>query len=79
MKKLLPADGGWNGVLKLPDVRDEESWALELLERRRVLAHPGYFYDFEQPGIAVVSLLPPPGGFQEGIRRLLTNSATMQT
>lgn len=79
MKKLLPADGGWNGVLKLPGVRDEESWALELLERRRVLAHPGYFYDFEQSGIAVVSLLLPPGGFQEGIRRLLANSATMKT
>jgi len=79
MKKLLPADGGWNGVLKLPGVRDEEAWALELLERRRALVHPGYFYDFEQSGIAVVSLLLPLGGFQEGIRRLLANSVTMQT
>jgi len=78
MKKLLPADGGWNGVLELPGARDEESWALELLERLRVLAHPGYFYDFEQSGIAVVSLLAPPGDFREGIRRLLANSVTMK-
>ena len=78
MEKLLPADGGWNGVLELPGTRDEEAWALELLERHRVLVHPGYFYDFEQPGIAVVSLLPPPVGFQEGIRRLLENSVTMK-
>lgn len=77
MKKLLPADGGWNGVLKLPSVRDEESWMLELLERHRVLAHPGYFYDFEQPGIAVVSLLLAPARFREGIGRLLAKGVTM--
>ncbi len=77
MKKLLPADGGWNGVLELPGIRDEESWALELLERERVLAHPGYFYDFERPGIAVVSLLLAPARFREGIGRLLAKGVTI--
>ena len=75
--RLLPADGGWSAVLKIPSMKDEESWVLELLERHRVLAHPGYFYDFEQPGIAVVSLLPPPARFQQGIGRLLANSVTI--
>ena len=77
MKKLLQADGGWSGVLELPGIRDGESWALELLERRRVLVHPGYFYDFDQPGIAVVSLLPPPARFREGIGRLLADGVTI--
>ena len=76
--RLLPSDGGWSGVLEMPGAREEESWALELLERRRVLAHPGYFYDFERPGIAVVSLLPPPALFQEGIGRLPANGATIE-
>lgn len=70
---LLAADGGWNAVLKLSAVEDEEEWACSLLEERRVLAHPGYFYEFEEQGIAVVSLLPPPPVFQEGVRRLLSH------
>jgi hypothetical protein len=75
--RLLPADGGWNAVLEIPSVKEEESWVLELLERERVLAHPGYFYDFEQPGIAVASLLLAPARFQEGIGRLLAKGVTI--
>ena len=68
--RLLPADGGWSAVLEIPLIPDEEEWALELLERKRVLVHPGYFFDFERPGIGVVSLLPAPNRFQEAIRRV---------
>ncbi len=76
--RLLAADGGWNAVLEIPDAKEEESWALGLLERHRVLIHPGYFYDFEQEGVAVLSLLLPAARFQEGARRLLAGSATIE-
>lgn len=73
--ELLPSDGGWSAVLHLPGIRDEEEWCLRLLERRQVWVHPGYFFEFEQPGILVVSLLVSPDRFQEGIQRLLAEAA----
>jgi aspartate/methionine/tyrosine aminotransferase len=68
--RLLPSDGGWSAVLRVPGVRDDEEWALSLLERQRVRVHPGYLFDFNGPGHAVVSLLPPPDLFREAVRRL---------
>jgi len=35
-----------------------------------VLVHPGYFFDFETDGFLVLSLLPEPGLFVEGLHRL---------
>lgn len=69
---LLRADGGWSVVLRIPAIRDEEAWVLRLLQEEQVLVHPGYFFDFEQPGHLVFSLLPPSSIFQEGFRRLFS-------
>ncbi len=52
-------------------MKSEEEWCLELLESDAVLAQPGFFYDFESDGFLVLSLLPPPEIFREGLRRLL--------
>jgi hypothetical protein len=49
----------------------EEDWVLSLLERDRVLVHPGYFFDFPSPAYLVLSLLPREGDFLEGIERIL--------
>jgi alanine-synthesizing transaminase len=67
---LLPADGGWSAVVALPGGRDDEVWALSLLEHD-VVVHPGYFYDFAEPGRLVLSLLPPPEQFAQGLERLV--------
>ncbi len=69
--RLLPADGGWTAVLQFSAISEEESWVLQLLEKKQLLVYPGYFFDFDQSGIAVVSLLPPEPVFQQGIGRLL--------
>ncbi|MCA1733166.1 MAG: pyridoxal phosphate-dependent aminotransferase, partial [Acidobacteria bacterium] len=53
----LPAEGGWSAVLHVPLVESEEDLALALLERYRVVVHPGYFFDFPTEGYLVVSLL----------------------
>jgi aspartate/methionine/tyrosine aminotransferase len=67
---VLDVQGGWNIVLKVPRVRSEEDWVLELLEKQDVLVQPGFFYDFEQEAYLVVSLLTPVGVFREGVGRL---------
>jgi len=64
--ELLPSDGGWSAVIALPPVRTDEEWALALLEHD-VIVHPGYFYDFDEPGRLVLSLLPPPEAFDRAL------------
>ena len=66
----LPADGGWSAVLRVPAIRSEESLVLDLLERDRVVVHPGYFFDFAHEAFLVVSLLPPPDVFARGVRAI---------
>ena len=67
---MLDVEGGWECVVKVPRVRSEEEWVLELLERRDVLVQPGYFYDFEEEAYLVVSLLTSSRVFGEGVERL---------
>jgi len=64
---VLPADGGWSGVIRVPATRSEEALVTELLERDAVVVHPGYFFDFPHEAFLVVSLLPEPGLFARGV------------
>jgi hypothetical protein len=68
---LLPAEGGWSAVLQIPATIGEEERALELLERHDVIVHPGYFFDFDREAFLVVSLLPEPEAFDEGLTRIV--------
>ncbi len=65
---VLPAEGGWSAVVRVPATRSEEALALELLERDAVVVHPGYFFDFPHEAFLVVSLLPEPEVFARGVR-----------
>jgi aspartate/methionine/tyrosine aminotransferase len=67
---LLRAEGGWYAVLQVPRTRLEEEWALTLLDKYDVLVQPGFFFDFESEAFLVLSLLPEPATFAEGLRRL---------
>lgn len=69
--QLLGAEGGWCAVIRVPESVDEETRCLALLERG-VAVHPGYFYDFPSGAHLVLSLLPQPDVFAEGVRRLLS-------
>ena len=71
----LRAEGGWYAILRVPSTRADDDWAVEILSRDAVFVHPGHFYDFPSEGHLVISLLPPPEVFQEGIRRLLARTA----
>ncbi len=72
--RVLRAEGGWSAVIQVPATRAEEALVLELLERRHVLAHPGYFFDFPREAFLVVSLLPPENDFADGASRLLAEA-----
>jgi aspartate/methionine/tyrosine aminotransferase len=71
----LHAEGGWYGVVRVPEIASEEDLVLSLLEGDGVLTHPGYFFDFQRGAHIVVSLLPAPGPFREGIARLIRHFA----
>ncbi len=65
---LLPVEGGWSAVLRMPRTHDDIATAM--LDRG-VIVHPGYFFDFESEGYIVVSLLTKPQIFGEGVKRII--------
>jgi aspartate/methionine/tyrosine aminotransferase len=79
--ELWPADAGFTAILELCGADgvapDEEALALVCVERAGVLAHPGFFFDFEDDGRArlVVSLLAEPERFAAAVRALLEIAA----
>lgn len=72
---LLPPEAGWSAVLQVPNFRSEEALVLELLTHDHVLVHPGFFFDFDREAFVVVSLLTPPGEFEQGIGRVLARAS----
>jgi alanine-synthesizing transaminase len=68
--RVLPAEGGWYGVVQVPAVTSEEAFVVHLLESTGVLVHPGYFFDFEREAFVVISLLPEPERFAPGVEAL---------
>ena len=68
---LLPVEGGWSAVIRIPATRSEEQFVLDLLERERILVHPGYFFDFASEAFVVISLLTRPEVFADALARLL--------
>ena len=67
---ILAVEGGWYITVRMPRIRSEEDWAIQLLSQESVLTQPGYFYDFESEAFLIVSLLTIPEVFREGIARL---------
>jgi len=69
--QLLPVEGGWTAVLRVPRIMTDEELALQFLERHGVVVHPGYFFDFQDDGYFVVSLLTKSDVFAEGVKRIV--------
>jgi alanine-synthesizing transaminase len=68
----LEVEGGWNAVIRVPATRMDEELALELLAVKGVYVHPGHFYDFQDDGFVVVSLISPEMNFSKGLMELLS-------
>ncbi len=73
---LLEPHGGWSAVLRVPAIDTEERIVVDLVTTTGVLVHPGYFFDFADEAFLVVSLLPAPDVFEDGVSRLVRRFAT---
>ena len=60
--------GGWYAVVRLGD--DDEELTLRVLREKHVLVQPGFFFDFDEDGWVVMSLLQDPAIFKEAIERI---------
>ena len=60
--------GGWYAAIRLGE--DDEQLTLELLQAQHVLVQPGFFFDFDEDGWVVVSLLQEPALFKEAVARM---------
>ena len=69
--RVLPVEGGWSAVVRVPSTESDEELALRLIEKEGVIVHPGYFFDFPADGYLVVSLLTEPKTLSEGARRIM--------
>ncbi|MBM6746420.1 pyridoxal phosphate-dependent aminotransferase [Bifidobacterium ruminantium] len=65
---VLRAEGGWNVLLRVPSVIDENELVLRMIERHGVSGQPGYFFDMTSNGYLAISLLPEPDDFRRNVR-----------
>ena len=66
---VLTTEGGWYAVIRITHFKEEE-FVLELLKKHQILLHPGFFFDFAEPGFVVVSLLLTPEHFDKMVTTL---------
>ena len=55
---LLPAEGGWSAILRVPASRTDEAWAAALATEAGVLVQPGYFFDLRGRNLLGSQLAP---------------------
>jgi alanine-synthesizing transaminase len=67
---VFRAEGGWYGILQLPQFHSDEAWAVELLRERNIFVHPGHFFDMKQKSCLVLSLLLPPDTFSVALTQI---------
>lgn len=68
----VPPQGGFYGVVPCHREIEEDDLALEILDRDRVLVHPGYFYDIEGKHI-VCSFVGNPDQVRTGLGAVATH------
>jgi alanine-synthesizing transaminase len=79
---VLHCEGGWTAIVRLPDVLGtpsdrEDLWVRCLAEQHGVLTQPGYFYDLQGGPHIVLSLLPEPQVFADGMQRIVSALAAV--
>ncbi|NEG55794.1 pyridoxal phosphate-dependent aminotransferase [Bifidobacterium platyrrhinorum] len=74
---VLRAEGGWNVLLRVPGVIDENELVLSLIETHGLTGQPGYFFDMTTNGYLAISLLPEPDRFRANVAAILDTVAAM--
>ncbi|MEK0210613.1 pyridoxal phosphate-dependent aminotransferase [Bifidobacterium mongoliense] len=74
---VLRAEGGWNVLLRVPAVIDEDELVLSMIREHGLTGQPGYFFDMPSNGYLAVSLLPEPEEFERHIRQVIETVSRM--
>ena len=69
---LLRPEGGWNVLLRFPEVIDEEELILRLIGAYGLTGQPGYFFDMPGNGYLALSLLPESLGFRRNVNAVVS-------
>ena len=77
MVSVLRAEGGWNVLLRVPSVLDENELVLSMIEKHGLSGQPGYFFDMTSNGYLAISLLPEPDEFRHNVQTVLDTVNTM--
>lgn len=77
MVSVLRAEGGWNVLLRVPSVLDENELVLSMIEKYGISGQPGYFFDMTSNGYLAISLLPEPDEFRHNVQTVLDTVNTM--
>lgn len=77
MVSVLRAEGGWNVLLRVPSVLDENELVLSMIEKHGISGQPGYFFDMTSNGYLAISLLPEPDEFRHNVQTVLDTVSTM--
>ena len=64
---LLRPEGGWNVLLRFPEVIDEDELILLLIGSYGLTGQPGYFFDMPGNGYLALSLLPESLRFRRNV------------
>ena len=67
---ILNTEGGWYGILKLPQKQSDEDLILEFLMKANILLFAGHLFELEQHSTVITSLLPPTNTLQEALREI---------
>ncbi len=63
-------NAGWYACLKTAGNITDDAFCYNLLEKYSVLAHPGFFYEFNSENVIVISLIVRESDFIEGIEKI---------
>ena len=77
MVSVLRAEGGWNVLVRVPSVLDENELVLSMIEKHGISGQPGYFFDMTSNGYLAISLLPEPDEFRHNVQTVLDTVNTM--
>ena len=77
MVSVLRAEGGWNVLLRVPSVLDENELVLSMIEKHGISGQPGYYFDMTSNGYLAISLLPEPDEFRHNVQTVLDTVNTM--
>lgn len=77
MVSVLRAEGGWNVLLRVPSVLNENELVLSMIEKHGISGQPGYFFDMTSNGYLAISLLPEPDEFRHNVQTVLDTVNTM--